>query len=151
MKSIQAWVLDMALLWQQEELPSECSITTLATSLGNPEISTEQLPIQLFEDSIVASIEANSVTAIKAETGSGKTMKGPEYLFRVVDRRPVLIVEKSCFAAASVHASLRVAFGWSAGGLHLSTGQHKDEADFEPRWTQLSIITYGVLFKWFFS
>ena len=141
----------MALLWQQEELPSECSITTLATSLGNPEISTEQLPIQLFEDSIVASIEANSVTGIKAETGSGKTMKGPEYLFRVVDRRPVLIVEKSCFAAASVHASLRAAFGWSAGRLHLSTGQHPDEADFEPRLTQLSIITYGILFKWFFS
>ena len=141
----------MALLWQQEELPSECAITPLATSLGNPEISAEQLPIQLFEASIVASIEANSVTALKAETGSGKTMKGPEYLFRVVDRRPVLIVEKSCFAAASVHASLSVAFGWRAGRLHLSTGQHKDQADFEPSWTQLSIITYGVLFKWFFS
>ena len=141
----------MALLWQQEELPSECSITTLATSLGNPEISAEQLPIQLLEASIVASIEANSVTALKAETGSGKTMKGPEYLFRVVDRRPVLIVEKSCFAAASVHASLSVAFGWPAGRLHLSTGQHPDEAYFEPRWTQLSIITYGILFKWFFS
>ena len=84
----------MALVWQQEELPSECSITNLATSFGNPEISTEKLPIQLFEDSIVDSIKANLVTGIKAETGSGKTMKGPEYLFRAVaDGRPVVIRE----------------------------------------------------------
>ena len=141
----------MALVWQQEELQSECSITTLATSLGNPEISTEKLPIQLFEDRIVASIEANSVTAIKAETGSGKTMKGPDYLSQVVDRHPVLIVEKSCYAAGSVYASLRDAFGWHESRLHLLTGQHTEEADFDSRWTQLSIITYGVLFKWLFS
>jgi hypothetical protein len=150
-KSIQAWVLDMALVWQQEELQSECSITTLATTLGNPEISTEKLPIQLFEDRIVALIEANSVTGIKAETGSGKTMKGPEYLSRVVHGRPVVIVQKSCYAAASVYASLRDAFGWPVARLHLLTGQHPEEADFDTRWTRLSIITYGVLFKWLFS
>ena len=143
----------MALVWQQEELSSECSITTLATSFGDPEFSTEteKLPIQLFEGSIVESIKANMVTGIKAETGSGKTMKGPDYLSQVVDRHPVLIVEKSCYAAGSVYASLRDAFGWHESRLHLLTGQHTEEADFDSRWTQLSIITYGVLFKWLFS
>ena len=146
----------MALVWQQEELPSECSITNLATSFGNPEISTEKLPIQLFEDGIVDSILANLVTGIKAETGSGKTMKGPEYLFRAVHGRPVVIVQKSCYAAASVYASLRDAFQWPRSRLHLVTGQVTNETEgyyteFDDRYTFLSIITYGVLFKWLFS
>ena len=148
----------MALVWQQEELSSECSITTLATSFGDPEFSTEteKLPIQLFEGSIVESIKANMVTGIKAETGSGKTMKGPEYLFYAVGAsRPVVIVQKSCFAAASVYASLRDAFNWPESRLHLLTGQHTDETEynteFDTRLTLLSIITYGVLFKWLFS
>ena len=153
-RSTQAWVLDMALVWRPKELPRKCSITTLATSFGDPEFSTEsgKLPIQDFKGIIVESIKANMVTGIKAETGSGKTMKGPEYLWNAVGAsRPVVIVQKSCFAAASVYASLRDAFGWPVSRLHLLTGQHTDEADFEPRWTQLSIITYGVLFKWLFS
>ena len=153
-RSTQAWVLDMALVWRHEELPSECSITTLATSFGDPEFSTEteKLPIQLFKGSIVESIKANMVTGIKAETGSGKTMKGPEYLFYAVGAsRPVVIVQKSCFAAASVYASLRDAFNWPHSRLHLLTGQHTDEAEFDNHLTQLSIITYGVLFKWLFS
>ena len=157
-RSTQAWALDMALVWQQEELSSECSITTLATSFGDPEFSTEteKLPIQLFEGSIVESIKANMVTGIKAETGSGKTMKGPEYLYDAVGRRPVVIVQKSCFAAASVYASLRDAFKWPHSRLHLLTGQHTDETEgynteFDDRYTLLSIITYGVLFKWLFS
>ena len=141
----------MALVWQQEELQPECSITTLATSPGNPCISTEKLPIQLVEDSIVGLISANSVTGIKAETGSGKTMLGPEYLSRVVHGRPVVIVQKSCYAAASVYSSLRDAFAWPESRLHLKTGLHHEEASFNVYSTQISIINYGVLFEWFFS
>ena len=146
-RSTQAWVLDMALVWQQEELSSECSITTLASSFGDPEFSTEteKLPIQLFEGSIVESFKANMVTGIKAETGSGKTMKGPEYLYDAVGRnRPVVIVQKSCFAAATVFSSLRDAYGWPESRLHLKTGLHSEEAEFHSYTTQLSIITYGV-------
>ena len=150
-KSTRAWVLDMSLVWQPEELQPECSLTTLATSPGSPCISTEKLPIQLVEDSIVDLISANSVIGIKAETGSGKTMKGPEYLLRTVDHRSVVIVQKSCYAAASVCSSLRDAFDWPESRLHLKTGLHSEEAEFHSYSTQLSIITYGVLFEWFFS
>ena len=153
MRSTQAWVLDMALVWRPKELPRKCSITTLATSFGDPEFSTEsgKLPIQDFKGIIVESIKANMVTGIKAETGSGKTMKGPEYLQRIVDPRPVVIVQKSCFAAASVFSSLRDAYGWPESQLHLKTGLHSEEAEFHCYSTQLSIITYGVLFEWLFS
>ena len=148
--------LDMSLGWHPEELLPGCSITTLAPSPGSPCISSERLPIQLVEDRLLELIRANSVTAIKAETGSGKTMKGPEYLFYAVGAsRPVVIVQKSCFAAASVYASLRDAFNWPESRLHLLTGQHTDETEynteFDTRLTLLSIITYGVLFKWLFS
>ena len=129
-RSTQAWVLDMALVWRPHELPPKCSITTLDTSLGDPQFSTDsgKLPIQFFEGSIVESIKAHKVTGIKAETGSGKTMKGPEYLYAAVGQsRPVVIVQKSCFAAASVYASLKDAFHWPRSRLHLLTGQHTDE------------------------
>ena len=96
-------------------------------------------------------IRDNSVSAIKAETGSGKTMKGPAYLQSVVAPRPVVIVQKSCFAAASVFSSLRDAFAWPDKRLHLKTGLHDAEAGFDSYWTQLSIITYGVLWEWFCS
>jgi hypothetical protein len=109
------------------------------------------LPIQQDENKILQLIRDNSVSAIKAETGSGKTMKGPAYLQSVVAPRPVVIVQKSCFAAASVFSSLKDAFDWPAKRLHLKTGLHDAEAPFDPYWTQLSIITYGVLWEWFCS
>ena len=143
--------LDMSLVWQPEELQPGCSITTLAPSPGSPCISSERLPIQLVEDKLLQLIKANSVTAIKAETGSGKTMKGPEYLQRIVDPRPVVIVQKSCFAAASVFSSLRDAYGWPESRLHLKTGLHTEEADFHSYSTLFSIITYSVLFEWLLS
>jgi hypothetical protein len=155
---VSAFVIDprlgflaMSLVWQPEELQPGCSITTFAPSPGSNCISTERLPIQLDEDRILPLIRANAVSAIKAETGSGKTMKGPEYLQRIVDPLPVVIVQKSCFAAASVFSSLRDAFDWPEKRLHLKTGLHDTEASFDSYWTQLSIITYGVLFEWFFS
>ena len=156
-RSAQACDLDMALVWRPQELPPKCSITTLDTSLGDPQFSTDsgKLPIQFFEGSIVESIKAHKVTGIKAETGSGKTMKGPEYLYDAVGRRPVVIVQKSCFAATSVYASL-IAFQWPNSRLHLVTGQVTNDTEaynteFNDRYTLLSIITYGVLFKWLFS
>ena len=69
--------LAMSLVWQPEELQPGCSITTFAPSPGSNCISTERLPIQLDEARILRLIGDNSVSAIKAETGSGKTMKDP--------------------------------------------------------------------------
>ena len=105
---------------------------------------------------IVEAIKANMITGIKAETGSGKTMKGPDYLYDAVGRQPVVIVQKSCFAAKSVYASLRDAFQWPCSRLHLVTGQVTNETEgynteFDDRYTLLSIITYCVLIKWRFS
>ena len=147
----------MALVWRREEIPSQCSIVDLESSFGDPEFSIEsgKLPIQEFQGMIVEAIKANMVTGIKAETGSGKTMKGPEYLYDAVGKRPVVVVQKSCFAAISVYASL-IAFHWPNTRLHLVTGQTRNDTEaynteFHDRYTWVSIITYGVLFKWLFA
>ena len=99
--------LDMALVWRQEELPSGCSMTVLSHSLGSDDGCSDRLPIEQDSGIILRAIRENSVVAIKAETGSGKTMKGPEYLRKEVQRWPVLIMQKSCFAAELVVQALK--------------------------------------------
>ena len=143
-------LLDMSLVWRPEELPASCSITTFASSPGSDCGWSRKLPIEQDAEEILQSISEKSVVAIKAETGSGKTMKGPAYLLEVVDPLPVLIVQKSCFAAESVFTSLKTAFSWPEERLHLKTGVHDAEAPFH-RWTQFSVITYGMLWEWFSS
>ena len=77
-------------------------------------------------------------------------MKGPEYLLKEVQGWPVLIMQKSCFAAESVLTSLKTAFSWPEERLHLKTGVRDAEAPFH-RWTQFSVITYCILWEWFSS
>ena len=90
-------------------------------------------------------IRAHTVVAIKAETGSDKTMKGPEYLSREV-HAPVLIVQKSCLAADLVVRSLVEAFALDRSCLHLRTGVY--DADTFCAATWYSVITYGILWEW---
>jgi hypothetical protein len=84
--------------------------------------------------------------AIKAETGSGKTMQGPQYLRQEVQLWPVLIVQKSCFAAELVVKSLVEGFGLQRRHLQLRTGLHEKDP-FSPA-IQYSVITYGILWEW---
>ena len=142
----------MALVWQQAELPPGCTLTVLSHSPGiSDPLAYQSLPIEQDSGKILHAIRERSVVAIKAETGSGKTMKGPEYLRNEVQGWLVLIVQKSCFAAELVVESLKNVFGWSVDRLHLKTGVHDAEAQLNKRWTQLSVITYGISWEWFSS
>ena len=73
---------------------------------------------------------------------------------------PVVIVQPSCFAALTVAKTLIQVFGWSPDRIHLRTGQHDRRRAgsneyagvipllFSPPTTKISVITYGILWKW---
>ena len=137
----------MALVWRPDELPSRCSVHALTPSEGDSDLASGQrLPIERDSWKIKQAIRENTVVAIKAETASGKTMQGPQYLRREVQLWPVLIVQKSCFAAELVVKSLVEGFGLQRCHLQLRTGLHEKDP-FSPA-IQYSVITYGILWEW---
>ena len=137
----------MTLVWCPEELPSGCTVHVLNPSEGDSDLaSSNRLPIERDSWNIKTAIREHIVVAIKAETASGKTMLGPQYLRQEVQSWPVLIVQKSCFAAELVVNSLVEAFDLRRRHLHLRTGLHDADA-FCPA-TQYSFITYGILYEW---
>ena len=93
------------------------------------------------------------VGGLKAETGCGKTMVMPEELYKYLAERSdtyspaILLVQKNVYTAEKVVDSLVQAFGWRRHRLHLRTGRHETDR-FEQGWTQLSVITYGILWEW---
>ena len=138
----------MALVWRPEELPSRCSVHVLTPSVGDSDLASGQcLPIERDSWKISQAIRENTVVAIKAETASGKTMQGPQYLRQEVHFWPVLIVQKSCFAADLVVNSLVEAFDLDRRHLHLRSGLHDQDA-FSRATTRYSVITYGILWEW---
>ena len=137
----------MALVWWPEELPSGCTVHALNPSVGDSDLASGRcLPIERDSWQIRQAIRDNTVVAIKAETASGKTMQGPQYLRREVNGWPVLIVQKSCFAADLVVNSLVEAFDLDRRHLHLRSGLHDQDAF--SRATRYSVITYGILWEW---
>jgi hypothetical protein len=138
----------MALVWRPDELPSRCSVHVLTPSVGDSDLASGQcLPIERDSWQIRQAIRENTVVAIKAETASGKTMQGPQYLRQEVHCWPVLIVQKSCFAADLVVNSLVEAFDLDRRHLHLRSGLHDQDA-FSRATTRYSVITYGILWEW---
>ena len=137
----------MALVWRPEELPSRCSVHALTPSEGDSDLASgHRLPIERDSWKIKTAIREHTVVAIKAETASGKTMKGPQYLSQEVNSAPVLIVQKSCLAADLVVRSLVEAFALDRSCLHLRTGVY--DADTFCAATWYSVITYGILWEW---
>ena len=137
----------MSLVWRPEELPPGCSVQALNPSVGDSNLASgKSLPIERDAWKIKTAIRDHTVVAIKAETASGKTMKGPQYLSQEVNSWPVLIVQKSCLAADLVVSSLVEGFGLDRRHLHLRTGLHDKEAFCDQ--TQYSVITYGILWEW---
>ena len=137
----------MSLVWDQNELPTGCHVKALSPSESDPSFASGQvLPIDHKAWEIKTAIRENTVVAIKAQTGSGKTMKGPQYLSEEVNYAPVLIVEVSCLAAEKVVSSLAEGFGVERCHLHLRSGIY-DKDTFET-WTWFSVITYGILWEW---
>ena len=137
----------MALVWCPEELPPGCTVQALKHSVADPSLASGRtLPIEPDAWKIKMAIRAHTVVAIKAETASGKTMKGPQYLSQEVNSAPVLIVQKSCLAADLVVSSLVEAFDLDRRHLHLRTGLHDKDAFCHATW--YSVITYGILWEW---
>jgi hypothetical protein len=138
----------MALVWCPEELPTGCFVHALTPSEGDPDLASgHRLPIERDSWQIKNAIREHTVVAIKAETASGKTMQGPQYLRQEVHCWPVLIVQKSCFAADLVVNSLVEAFDLDRRHLHLRSGLHDQDA-FSRATTRYSVITYGILWEW---
>ena len=137
----------MALVWGHHELPPGCSVQALHHSESDSSLASGNfLPIERDAWKIKSAIREHTVVAIKAETGSGKTMKGPQYLREEVNHWPVLIVQKSCLSAEKVVSSLEEGFHLDRSHLHLRTGIY-DAASFQA-WTRYSVITYGILWEW---
>ena len=137
----------MALVWCPEELPPGCTVQALNHSVGDSALASgKSLPIERDSWKIKTAIREHTVVAIKAETASGKTMQGPQYLRQEVQLWPVLIVQKSCFAAELVVKSLVEGFGLQRCHLQLRTGLHDKDA-FSPA-IQYSVITNGILWEW---
>jgi hypothetical protein len=137
----------MALVWCPEELPPGCTVQALNHSVGDSALASgKSLPIERDSWKIKTAIRAHNVVAIKAETASGKTMKGPQYLSQEVNSAPVLIVQKSCLAADKVVSSLVEAFDLDRSHLHLRTGLYDADTFRDATW--YSVITYGILWEW---
>jgi len=137
----------MALVWCPEELPTGCFVHALTPSEGDPDLASgHRLPIERDSWQIKNAIREHTVVAIKAETASGKKMQGPQYLRQEVHCWPVLIVQKSCFAADLVVNSLVEAFDLDRRHLHLRSGLYDADAFCHAPW--YSLITYGILWEW---
>ena len=143
----------MSLLWGAADQLSGITVHALPPSVGDSDLAfTDTLPISRDEWHIKQAIRENTVVAIKAETGSGKTMLGPQFLRQEVGRWPVLIVQKSCFAAEKVVQSLVESQHLVKDQLHLRTGIHESGTKFSSATfssaTHFSVITYGILYEW---
>ena len=136
----------MSLVWEDHELPPECTVQALQPSDCDLSLAAGMLPVERDEWPIKTAIREHTVVAVKAETGSGKTMKVPQYLREEVNKWPVLIVQKSCLAAERVVSSLEEGFHLDRRLLHLRTGNH--DAESFQNWTHYSVITYGILWEW---
>ena len=154
-----------SLLWKETELPGDCCMRRLSPALGSQDISTDPpMPIVRDQHEIERAIMENHIVAIRAETGSGKTMKVPEFLFNVVNlpesnsgrpaavvNRPVLLVLKACLAAREVVHALVNLYSWPEKRVHLRTGEDDpDEAShtFKRRQNWISVTTYDMMWKW---
>ena len=92
------------LQWEKSEIPESCYVRYLTPALSDSRLrDSDGLPIEQDRESIKEAILCHRVVAVRSATGSGKTMKLPEYLFQVLnsqnkswrDMRPVLVVQKA--------------------------------------------------------
>ena len=141
------------LLWTAAELPPRCYYRALTSKVGVE--SLQGLPIEEHRASIEAAVKGHQVTGIKSPTASGKTTQVPTFMREVLVRPPgqrqwhpaVVVVEHAIIAAEKVVDDLVNVFGVDRSVIHLRTGQH-DRDRFVAGETRLSVITYGILWRW---
>ena len=136
--------------WRDEEICSECWHWPLTTVLGS---GADGLPMEYSKDEFLTAVSGcGGILGLQGATGSGKTMLAPEYLltslYRYDRRHPcVCLVQDSVFSARQVVASLVDVFRWRRDRIHLRTSGDTED-NFSTGWTQLSVINYGILWKW---
>jgi hypothetical protein len=141
-------------VWEESELPEDCHFRPLTPLIGDAApCGRHILPIERDRARIEDAVRSHNVVVVRAATGSGKTMKIPEFMSNVLNDQgwskmwPILVVEQNVFAAAKVVDDLVEVFHWQRRQIQLRTGKH-DEDKFVRGETVLSVITYGILWRW---
>ena len=160
---MRRWLTDDELMWDDEELPPNCYFRALRQVAEDPRLQgSNLLPIELHRPEIENAIRHNSITAIRAETGSGKSLKLIEYMLSNLNMRgcpsqwPGVVVQHSCFAAEKLAESLVQYCRWPPGAIHVRMGKcaytmdsdsmQESDACFNGG-VNISIITYGILWR----
>ena len=94
-------------------------------------------------------LQDHTAVGVRAPPGSGKTLVLPEVLFAWTPtcNKAVLLVEPTRYAAEKLVDSFVDFRHWSRSRVHLRTGSDQKD-DFYPWYTQLSVVTYGIVWKW---
>ena len=136
-------------MWEQSELPESVYFRQLHPLKGNQKSRRRnKLPVDAEGPRIVMLSRSNCKLAVRAGTGSGKSVVIPRLLHENVlnSEWPVLVVEISNLAALKLRESY-IHFGMRASDIHLKTGNYGD-VPFKPRAHRITITTYGMLWKW---
>eukprot|EP00959_Pyramimonas_sp_CCMP1952_P248524 5194808-Pyramimonas_sp.AAC.1 len=135
------------ILWEANELPDGAYVRKLSSFMGSSYLrDCGALPVAARRDDIMRAIVGNGIVAIKAATGSGKTMIVPQVLQERCPKYAVAIVLPSNFAVVKLQEAFERHDVFS-DCVHVRTGEN-DEDRFDSRRHQVSIITYGILWKW---
>ena len=107
------------------------------------------LPMQTRTGAVKHLLQSHLAVGVRAPPGSGKTLILPEIVssWCPSSRQAVLLVEPTRYAAEKLVDSFVSFRKWPRGQVHLRTGtDQKDE--FHPGYTRLSVVTYGIVWKW---
>lgn len=89
----------------------------------------DSLPISLYRQEIVDTVQANQVTIIKAETGAGKSTQVPQFLLECASK--VIVTQPRRLAAASIARRVAKEMGCGLGetvGYRTSMDRHDSES-----------------------
>ena len=141
------------LSWNEEEIGAGCWFWPLTTVPGS---GSDGLPIdEKKEDLYNLFSKRGSIVGLQGATGSGKSMRTPQYLLHVLKRcrkwwsrkhECVCLVQDSVFAARKAVTSLVDEFNWDRERIHVRTSVDTKDL-FCPGRTEVSVINYGILWK----
>ena len=113
---------------------------------GDPKL---ELPIDACLPKIRKLVQEGAVVAVRGPPGCGKTRRLPSVLldWRPGDRRAVVVAVPSVFSAQRIKLDVIDVCSLRWDQVHLKTGDDKEDQFHEGK-TKISIVTYGVLWKW---
>ena len=133
-------------MWAGAHL-GRCYQRQLTPIAGDPNV--KGLAIESYAVEVADLLRRHSHLGVRAPPGSGKTIGLPAMLLRWSPgcREAVLLVEPTQYAAQNLVESFVSYGGWNRDRIQLRTGV--DDWDrFHDGYTQLSIVAYGMLWKW---